>query len=213
MATINDIIKAYYLHRSQGMMNELNNLHKKYHGMIIINQLMAKDIFEGTHQERLIYEPKINYAVTFRTTCQRLQKSSLLTNNYANFEDLYNDVENMLFNGNNKIKGIGKLTVYDIALRIGYVKNVQILPKDKIYLYAGAYQGANNLFQCNPSLFNVTSIKPGCYNMSIFNTPLSQMPSMFLEDMFCVYHSLLKSYPTAAYNKFQNVKVLYKPCK
>ncbi|MBR3626452.1 MAG: hypothetical protein IKN48_09005 [Bacteroidaceae bacterium] len=213
MATINDIIKAYYLHRSQGMMNELNNLHKKHFGKNKITQLMAKDIFEGTHQERLKYEPKINYAKTFITTCQRLMTSSLLANNYANFEDLYNDVENMLFNGNNKIKGIGKLTVYDIALRIGYVRNNQILPKKKIYLYAGAFQGANNLFQCNPSLFNVTSIKPGCYDMTIFNAPLNQMPSMFLEDMFCVYHSLLKSYHSAGYNIFQNVKMSYKPCK
>lgn len=45
MVTIDDVIKAYYLHQSQGMMNALNNLHKKYSMQKNINQSLSKDLF------------------------------------------------------------------------------------------------------------------------------------------------------------------------
>lgn len=212
MVTINDVIKAYYLHRSQGMMNELNNLHKKYFMQKKINQLMAKDILEGGHQERLKYERKIHYANMFWEVCSRLKSSSLLIDSsIKNFEDLHKEVKLLLCSP--KIKGVGDLTIYDIALRIGYVRYNQILPEKKIYLFAGANKGANILFHSNPSLFTIPSstplIKPKPYDMTIFKSPLSDMPSFFLEDMFCVFHSLLGKMSQINYTRLQKVTSYY----
>ena len=209
MVTINEVIWAYYLHRSQGMMNALNNLHKKFSMQKKINQTMAKELLEGGHQERLKYERKIHYAETFWETCARLKATSLLTDiRIKNFEDLYDEIDRLLLQ-KPKVKGVGTLTAYDIALRIGYIKRNQILPKDKIYLFAGANAGANKLLQNNPALFtfspSVTRIKEGRYDMTIFNSPLREMPSFLLEDMFCVYHSLLGKLSKINYERLQKV--------
>lgn len=209
MVTIDDVIRAYYLHRSQGMMNALNNLHKKHSMYKKINQTMAKNLLEGGHQERLKYERKIHYAATFWETCSRLKATSLLTNTgIKNFEDLYDEVDKLLLQ-KPKVKGIGRLTAYDIALRIGYIRHNQILPEDKIYLFAGANVGANKLFSSNPSLFalpaSTSRITEGRYDMTIFNSPLREMPSYCLEDMLCVYHSLLGKLSTIKYERLQKV--------
>ena len=45
--------------------------------------------------------------------------------------------------------------------------------------------------------------------MSIFNPPLSTMPSMFLEDLLCVYDSKLDKYTALNYSVFQNVPNYY----
>lgn len=209
MVTIDDVIRAYYLHKSQGMMNELNNLHKKYSMQKNINQSLSKDLFEGVHQERLKYERKIHYAATFWETCYRLKPTSLLTDtSIKNFEDLYDEVDNLLLK-KAKVRGIGRLTVYDIALRIGYIRQNQILPKDKIYLFAGANSGANQLFLSSPSFFTIptstTRIKEGRYDMTIFNSPLRDVPSFLLEDMFCVFHTLLGKMSKISYARLQKV--------
>ena len=131
-----------------------------------------------------------------------------------NFEDLYNAVSNLLLNKATKVKGIGHLTVYDIALNIGYIRESQILPDKKIYLFRGALLGANYLLNDDPSLFNLPTstiqLKEGVYDINIFKAPLSNMPSMFLEDMFCVFHrEFKKGLKRLNYRKLQNVSSFF----
>lgn len=204
MATIEEVIKAYYLHRSQGMMNPLNNLHKRYSTRRGITKIMAKDLLEGAHQVRLIYAKNYNYGQLFDEVCKRLMSSTLLTDTFSTFEELHDSVESILLK-HKKVIGVGGLTIYDIALRLGYIREKQVLPKDKIYLYRGAYKGATNLLTAMPSLFSVSTIKEGVNNMSIFNSPLSNVPSMFLEDLFCVYDSKLINCTSLKYSDFQKV--------
>ena len=130
MATIEDLIRAYYLHKSQGMMNFLNNLHRDYSNRSKFTRKMVIRIIEGEHQRRLMYDTRWTYAELVSNVQKELMKTKILTNSYSNFEDLYNEVKRKIQN----IKGIGDLTIYDIALRIGYIRTNQILPKDKIYL-------------------------------------------------------------------------------
>ncbi len=210
MATINEIIKAYYLHRSQGMMNYLNNLHRKYSTKKSITRLMAVDLLEGEHQVKLRYNKRINYAKMVQMVCDQLRKSVVLTDpTITNFEQLYDAVNTLL--SPVRGHGIGDLTVYDIALRIGYIRQNQILPKDKVYLFAGANVGANNLLGITPSLFDTSVFSPrikiACdrYDLSLFKSPLCDMSSMFLEDMLCVYDSKLKNYTKKSYGAFQKV--------
>lgn len=171
---------------------------------------MAINLLEGEHQVKLRYNKRFNYAKMVQEVCNLLQKSTLLTDTtIANFEQLYEAVNTLL--SPIKGKGIGDLTVYDIALRIGYIRQNQILPKDKVYLFRGANLGANNLLTCSPSLIDFTklsskaTIKENVYDISLFKSPLSDMPSMFLEDLLCVYDSKLKKYPTISYAAFQKV--------
>lgn len=216
MATITEVINAYKFHHLPSMMNFLNNLHKELGGKRIINHQIAKHIIEGDHQERLIYETKIHYAAMYREVTKRLKSSNLLINSYSNFEDLHTDVENLLL----PIKGIGHLTVYDIAYRIGYLRKDQILPEKNIYLYAGALKGANKLYLADPSLFSLRpsdlnskgEIKEGPHKMSMFKSPLSIMPSLFLEDMLCVFDRIIGKYRALPYSKFQKVPFYYDKC-
>lgn len=54
MATIDEIIRADYLHRSQGMMNFLNNLHRDYSNRSKFTPKMIKRILEGQYQKHIV---------------------------------------------------------------------------------------------------------------------------------------------------------------
>lgn len=43
---------------------------------------------------------------------------------------------------------IGDLTIYDIAVRIGYLQTPKVLPQDFVYIHAGAKEGAMALYRC-----------------------------------------------------------------
>lgn len=60
-----------------------------------------------------------------------------------NFEDLYEKIYNTFFAS--KFPH-AFLTSYDMAYRIGYNMNPQVLPCKYVYLTAGAYKGAERLF-------------------------------------------------------------------
>lgn len=216
MATISEVIKAYYLHQSLGMMHFLSNLYVDYSNQKKITQKMAKRILEGDHQERLKYEIKIPYASMFRIVSKSLMASKFLVKSYSDFEDLHKDVENTLL----PIKGIGDLTVYDIAQRIGFIREDQILPHRIIYLNAGAHKGVNRLYKTDPSLFSLRpcdidkngEIKSGPHLMTIFKPPLADMPSMFLEDMLCIFDSIIGKYKLLPYSRFQRIGTHYHRC-
>lgn len=217
MATIQDAIKAYHLHTCTGMLNELNNLFKEHHYATSINQKLAKHLFEGGHQKELPYRTNIHYAETFVEMSKALCHSSLMTDSYTDFEKLYEEVFRLL----DPISGIGSLTIYDVALRIGFIRRDQILPEKKIYLYRGARLGAENFRKAMPNLFGDIpedqlnkrgELREGSYDIRLFDQSLQDMGSMFLEDFFCCYHRELKKMPTIGYDRFQKVGNFYDIC-
>ena len=58
------------------------------------------------------------------------------------FEELYKIIEE------NRVPDIGDLTIYDIAVRIGYLQTPKVLPQDFVYIHAGAKEGAMALYRC-----------------------------------------------------------------
>lgn len=217
MATIQEAIKAYRLHSSTGILNELNNLFKEHHFSTNINQKLAKHLFEGHHQEKLPYQTKIHYSRTFVEMSKALCHSSLMTDPFVDFEDLYQEVFRLL----NPIKGIGQLTIYDVALRIGYIRRNQILPSNKVYLFRGAQLGAENLRKTMPTLFGAIpssqldkkgELREDSYDITLFDKALQELGSMFLEDFFCCYHRELKKITTCGYDKFQKVWKYFDIC-
>lgn len=57
------------------------------------------------------------------------------------FEELYKIIEE------NRVPNIGDLTIYDIAVRLGYLQIPKVLPQEFVYIHAGAREGAKALYQ------------------------------------------------------------------
>lgn len=114
----------------------------------------------------------------------------------ADFEKLYNIVESQ------NISYIGPLTRYDIAMRIGYLKQTKVLPEKLVYLHAGALKGAKALYQlglieqrpsrtmkvsdfnCLEGLKELNREEHGIPNFSTY--------AMIVEDFLCVKHEELE---------------------
>jgi len=102
----------------------------------------------------------------------------------TSFQELFDIVEHEIRN----IKGIGELTVYDTAYRIGMYLNLE--PED-IYLHAGTRKGAK-------------AIGIDVKNKKIIS--VDQLPASFavlrpseIEDCLCIYKEELKSYTAVNY--------------
>ena len=217
MATINEAIQVYWLHRSIAIRTELNNLFKKYRHPKKITHNMAIDIFEGDHQKRLPYEKSIKYSETINMLSKALRSSTLMSDSFCDFEDLFYAVRACL----KSVPGVGTLSYYDVALRIGFIREKQILPQKKVYLSHGALKGANNLRKTIPALFGTIpskclnirgELKEDVYDISIFAPVLQKMTSPFLEDFFCVFDSELKKLPSLTYKQMQKVNNYYDRC-
>ena len=178
---------------------------------------MAVDIFEGEHQKRLPYQKSIIYSKTINELSKALRSSALMTDTFANFEELYNAVKTCLMS----FSGAGPLSYYDVALRIGFIREKQILPQKKVYLSCGALYGANNLRKVMPALFGPVSanslnkkgeLKEDAYDITIFDPVLREMTSLFLEDFFCVFDTELKKLSAITYQQMQKVDNYYDRC-
>ena len=95
-----------------------------------------KVLLNNEHQYRTRNETKVSLAQALED--QRLQIIPTMT-----FEELYTEVGRLLGHMTDLLR-------YDITLRIGAVNG--ILPKDYVYLHAGALKGANALKRCYPQL-------------------------------------------------------------
>lgn len=93
----------------------------------------------------------------------------------GNFNELFEEI------CNSKIKGIGELTVYDTALRIGAYLNVKPLT---IYLHAGTRKGAQTL--------GMDYKKQIYLDMKKFNKAFQRLKAYEIEDCLCIYKDNFK---------------------
>lgn len=107
---------------------------------------------------------------------------------FKDFEDLYDHI-NKLIGG---ITGIGPLTVYDTAKRIGHLLACPIYPYDYVYLCAGAKAGAEKLLG-----YKLNGKEP----TSTFYPYFGSLPSIFIEDILCIY----KKYFTYSIQKIKSL--------
>lgn len=104
-----------------------------------------------------------------------LVKDSKLVNSFEDFEELYDFVSSVI----GGISGIGPLTVYDTAKRIGHLFDEPIYPKMYVYLNAGALDGAKALLGRNDLKFR----EP----ITLFEPYFGTFPSIFIEDILCIF--------------------------
>ena len=195
MVTLRQAIRSYMIHRSYAFLAGMNNVvyqWEKYRRKGLCDRVIDYIIY-GYHQDRVV--KKIGYfkykEMTLTQAEKELRKSPSILHHYLDFEDIHKEFNMRL----SKINGIGKLTIYDAALRFGFMQSPAVLPKKKVYVYAGAWKGLENLQRYSKrlglSLFPVPIKKEGVYDISLFTTAFGKLPSMFIEDFLCVYEENL----------------------
>lgn len=170
MITMQRLLSIYYQCCYQGHWKELTDLLQFKLSKPPSQNLLYRCV-KGGHQY-CIANSAIQNAV------DALQKSGILSKKYADFETLYEDVSKLL----SPISGIGDLTIYDTALRIGFIQYPAIFPREYVYLARGAKTGAENLLG-----IKVAYREP----ISLFAQYFGNMSSHFVEDFLCVLKDFL----------------------
>ncbi len=167
-----NLLSLYYQCCYQGHWRELNEV-LKYSLTNPSKKQLLRQCVKGGHQY-CISKRAINNAV------KKLNNAKILSTKYNNFEVLYNDVRNAI----GKIKGIGDLTIYDTALRLGFIMFPIVLPEEYIYLARGAKRGAENL------LGKAVHYRE---HFSIFTPYFGNLSSHFIEDFLCIMDEFLSN--------------------
>ena len=117
---------------------------------------------------------------------------------FEDFEELY-DFISLEISG---IPDIGPLTVYDTAKRIGHLFSSPIYPKSYVYLAAGAKNGAEEILKKKGLRFREPT--------KLFEPSFGSLPSIFIEDMLCIYEPLFGSCSVNSISKEINIPYSYK---
>lgn len=133
-----------------------------------------KVLLNNEHQYRTRNETKVSLAQALEE--QRLQIIPTMT-----FEELYTEVGRLLGHMTDLLR-------YDITLRIGAVNG--ILPKDYVYLHAGALKGANALKRCYPQL-KVETPRVKLSDIVDVVSELQGFTAYDVEHFLCVNHEKL----------------------
>lgn len=134
-----------------------------------------KVLLDNEHQYRTRKETKVILA-------QVLDDHRLQITPSLNFEDLYAEVERVL-------ERMTDLLHYDITFRIGAVND--ILPKDYVYLHAGALKGANALKRHHYPKLKVNTPRVKLSDIVNVIPELQGFTAYDVEHFLCVYHRRL----------------------
>ena len=191
MATLSDALRVYKYTRSKGLLDGLNRVLKIYlankstFGSAVIDAIVM-----GAHQRWLRNNPKIDFPA-FKSDVEAALSKLLPLERPETFEELYQAVKDKI----GHITGVGDLTLYDIALRIGFLYERPLLPRARVYIQSGALDGIKAL-SADPRYSYLFSIhagawKNGAYSIEEFEDAFGSMESMFIEDFLCVFHNEL----------------------
>ena len=110
---------------------------------------------------------------------------------FIDFEELYEFIKSII----GGISGIGPLTIYDTARRIGHLFDTPIYPKEYVYLAAGAKEGAAVLLNRNKN--SLKDREPKELLSPFFGT----LPSAFVEDLLCIFKGVMKNLDRKSINQ------------
>lgn len=205
LLTINDFIHAYFTYWGNGeipsspnqnvnMMAEMNEIKKDYenigakwsNGTKITIKLVLRKCVRGImargHQY-CISAVSVNNAVdalykgTFKSRKGKLEKfitGGRIYENFEDFEELYDAVKNLI-----SISGIGGVTIYDTARRIGHILYTPIYPQQFVYLPANKVR--------NAASYIVEKEVEGKEPASLFFPYFGTLPPLFIEDILCIF--------------------------
>lgn len=163
--SLNKLVDDYRSCHKPHLENELNY----YRGINeLADALMAAGLFWQNENEIHNHQYRINKE-SKKLFSRNLRNVSM--GEVSTFADLYNRIFSC------RVKGVGSLTIYDTALRLG--AHLKMLP-DGIYLHAGAYVGYKNLLGKVP----IPQIIP--YSQDIKELFNGLMPYE-IENFLCIY--------------------------
>lgn len=141
--TLSDVVKVY----ETNYRANYNEMLKRYGDFLKTNAydpvVMAEVLLIGNHQARLNDVKKQRVFVC--DAIKKLAKVKPWLKKYANFEDVYRDVQEIL----GDIKYIKDLAMYDVSLRLAAMYN---LWPTKVYLNAGPLEAAKTM--CDSKMIN-----------------------------------------------------------
>ena len=199
--TINDVIHFYLSHYCDSFststcatmwseMNEIKDYYlnalngsKKYSIQQIIKMCII-GLYSNGHQKRLDKE-SINKAVDIientiiiviskkkYTLFDAIRKNKL---KIIDFEELYEIIKNLI----GGISGIGYVTIYDTARRIGHILNEPIYPQAYVYLHYNKVNFAARSILNRDLKYREPSI--------LFYNDFGTFPSICIEDILCIF--------------------------
>ena len=100
---------------------------------------------------------------------------------YSDFEDIYNDVKGYL-----KVKYVSQIVIYDIAVRIAYLKGCpSLLPDKYVYLHAKPLLGYNTMIKNGLFPLLTASAVATKIDRSLFKSYFGGMSSIDIENLMC----------------------------
>ncbi len=152
------------------MMNEMNQVKTMYLKGGVTDSFLRACI-KGGHQWCL---PNVNIDNAVKALRQFDFNKS-----YKDFEELYNCIYELL----GTIPRVrGRLTLYDIARRIGHVLNNQVSPNEYVYIARGARSGAKYVLSIQRMANKVFRLP-----ITSFQSLFPNISSMDIEDILCIY--------------------------
>lgn len=132
-------------------------------------------VFSGksSHQSRIPIE-------VLDIALKKLTSAKLMSGTYADFEELYDKVDDLL----RPIKGIGDTAIYEFSVRIGNnLLTPKVLPDKYVYIHRGSKDGAKKLLGVSRLSFRVDKSK--------FPKDLQKLTSVEIEDFLCTFKDKL----------------------
>ena len=166
------------------MVEEMNDIRQLYKKKGNIDDVLKKCVCNRHGHQYCIPEDAVNDAVIALKQSMFINSSlkevpfiqkNRIYEGFIDFEELYDFIHSVIGN----INGIGPLTIYDTARRIGHLFKSPIYPEMYVYLSAGAKEAAEHLLNKKPLKFR----EPICLFTPFFGT----FPSIFIEDILCIF--------------------------
>lgn len=177
--TLQGIVSAYKRNHRQRARAELDfyaNLRTKKDALVWASDAKRPDGKRHNHQRRIP-------SAALRKLKARLLKRDL--SRCTTFEQLHETIREAA----EDVSGIGELTIYDTALRIGARLGVE---PDFVYLHAGTRAGARALGLPTRSAF---------LQMEQLPTPLRRLSAREVEDCLCIYEEHFTSLRPSTFGK------------
>lgn len=166
------------------MVEEMNEIRELYRNKGNVDDILKKCVCNRHGHQYCIPESSVNKAVEalkkskFTNSLLRevpfIQKGKI-NEAFIDFEELYDFIHSVIGN----LKGIGQLTIYDTARRIGHLFDYPIYPEMYVYLSAGAKEAAEHLLNKKPLKYR----EP----IYLFTPCFGTFPSIFIEDILCIF--------------------------
>lgn len=142
------------------------------------DDVKAEVLLIGDHQAR--HNDLITWRKDVQFALKELSEAKLWTKEYSNFEDILDEIKDVLPIGT---KYIGDLARYDMAIRLASRNLAKLAPND-VYLHNGTLEGAK-IWEGNDVVKKYGKI----VKSSIFDDGLSKLLAYHIEVFLCVMHS------------------------